>query len=88
METAEWGVVTLVVIGATNVGSMTFTYPQNGYVAQGAEAGFFSFGGSFVATLFERGKIRLAEDLLRETQAGRELYARMGDRLGTSEKSA
>ncbi len=88
IETAEGGVVTLVVIGATNVGSMTFTYPENGCVKQGAEAGFFSFGGSFVATLFEPGKIRLADDLVRETGAGRELYARMGDLLGGGAKSA
>lgn len=88
IEAGACGVVTLVVIGATNVGSMTFTYPENGYVERGTEAGFFSFGGSFVATLFEPGKIRLAEDLLRETQAGRELYAHMGDLLGTGAESA
>jgi phosphatidylserine decarboxylase len=51
-------------------------------VEKGGEAGFFSFGGSFVATLFEPGKIELAPDLLRETAAGRELYARYGSPLG------
>jgi phosphatidylserine decarboxylase len=81
-DAGPWGQVLLVVVGATNVGSTTFTYRPGDGVDKGAEAGFFSFGGSFVATLFEPGKIRLAEDLLRETAAGRELYARMGTRLG------
>ncbi|MDR2845100.1 MAG: phosphatidylserine decarboxylase [Puniceicoccales bacterium] len=82
LDAGPWGAVTLIVIGATNVGSMTFTYGTGVPVPKAAEAGFFSFGGSFVATLFEAGKIRLADDLLRETAAGRELYARMGDTLG------
>lgn len=77
-----WGQVLLVVVGATNVGSTTFTYAPDVSAAKGDETGFFSFGGSFVATLFEPGKIRLAEDLLRETAAGRELYARVGTHLG------
>jgi phosphatidylserine decarboxylase len=81
-DAGVWGQVLLVVVGATNVGSTTFTYRPGAAVEKGAEAGFFSFGGSFVATLFEPGKIRLAEDLQRETTAGRELYARMGTLLG------
>jgi phosphatidylserine decarboxylase len=83
LDAGPLGVVTLVVIGATNVGSMTFTHTPGAAVAKGAEAGFFSFGGSFVATLFEPGKVCLAPDLLRETAAGRELYARMGSALGS-----
>ncbi len=82
IKTKEFGDVCLVVIGATNVGGMTFTYPENNYAGKGEEAGFFSFGGSFVATLFEPGKIKLAEDLTRESAAGRELYAKMGTLAG------
>ncbi|MDR2863439.1 MAG: phosphatidylserine decarboxylase [Puniceicoccales bacterium] len=76
------GRVTLVVIGATNVGRTTFTYPEGIPAPKAGEMGYFSFGGSFMITLFEAGKIRLSDDLLRETAAGRELYARMGSALG------
>ncbi|MDR1497774.1 MAG: phosphatidylserine decarboxylase [Puniceicoccales bacterium] len=82
LDAGKWGIVTHVIIGATNVGSMSFTYPAGTPAEKGDEMGFFSFGGSFVATLFEPGKITLAPDLLRETNAGRELYAHFGSVLG------
>jgi phosphatidylserine decarboxylase len=81
-DAGPWGEVTLVIIGATNVGSMTFTHAAGTPAPKGQEAGFFSFGGSFVATLFEAGKIRLADDLLEVTAKGHELYARMGSTMG------
>jgi phosphatidylserine decarboxylase len=82
VDAGAWGVVTVVVIGATNVGSMTFTFREGEVVEKGAEMGFFGFGGSFMVTLFEPGRIALAGDLVRESAAGRELYVRMGGELG------
>ncbi|MDR0535920.1 MAG: phosphatidylserine decarboxylase [Puniceicoccales bacterium] len=76
------GVVTLVIVGATNVGSWRYTHTPGVPVRKGGEAGYFRFGGSFVATLFEPGRVRLADDLLRETASGRELYAHVGTSLG------
>ncbi|MBQ8723070.1 MAG: phosphatidylserine decarboxylase, partial [Opitutales bacterium] len=49
---------------------------------KGDELGYFRFGGSFVATLFEPGKIVLAEDLVKNSAEGRETYAKMGTTLG------
>jgi len=82
LDAGGLGTVLLVVVGATNVGSFTFTHRSGEAVAKGEECGFFSFGGSFVATFFERGKVCLAADLVRETAAGRELYVKMGGALG------
>jgi phosphatidylserine decarboxylase len=53
-------------------------------VEKGAEKGYFKFGGSSTVTLFERGRIQLAEDLVKWSREGIELYARMGDRMGKS----
>ena len=53
-------------------------------VEKGAEKGYFKFGGSSTVTLFERGRIELAKDLVETSQGGMELYARMGDLLGKS----
>jgi phosphatidylserine decarboxylase len=88
LKTKEWGDIAILVIGATNVGSTTFTYHAGNHVSKGEEMGYFSFGGSFMVTLFEPGKIQLANDLLRESANGRELYARMGSILGRKVESA
>ena len=69
-------------IGATCVGGIHQTYISGTTVQKGAEKGYFSFGGSCVATLYKKGMIRFDEDLLKHTAAGREVYARMGDQCG------
>ncbi len=81
VETAKFGKVLLLEIGATNVGSITQTFTPGKAVAKGDEKGFFSFGGSATMTIFEPGRVKLAEDLVEQTKAGRELYARMGSKL-------
>jgi phosphatidylserine decarboxylase len=70
-------------IGATNVGSINQTYAPGQPVQRGDEKGFFAFGGSATATIFEPGRVKLAEDLVEQTSLGRELYARMGTKMGT-----
>lgn len=69
-------------IGATNVGSIVDTAGA-GPVAKGDEKGYFRFGGSMVATLFPAGSFVPADDLAAQSAAGIELYARMGDRMGS-----
>lgn len=83
IESAEFGPVVMLEVGATCVGSFAYTFTPGRPVAKGAEKGFFKFGGSSTITLFERGRVRLAADLLQHSARRVELYARMGDRLGT-----
>ena len=52
--------------------------------AKGDEKGLFKFGGSCVITIFQPGRIRLDADLVKHSAAGLEVYARMGERLGTA----
>jgi phosphatidylserine decarboxylase len=82
VHTERFGLVLILEIGATNVGSIVQTFTPNRPVAKGAEKGFFRFGGSSVITLFEPGRISLAPDLLRESAGHRELYAHVGESLG------
>ena len=84
IESPEFGTVLMLEVGATNVGSFEYTFPPNSRMAKGAEKGYFKFGGSSTITLFEPGRIRLDADLLAHTAERRELYARMGDRLGVA----
>ncbi|MBL9215665.1 MAG: phosphatidylserine decarboxylase [Opitutaceae bacterium] len=82
LESPVFGEVVIAEIGATMVGSIFQTFTPGKPVAQGAEKGLFKFGGSCVVTLFQRGRIRLDDDLVRHSAENREVYARMGDRLG------
>ena len=84
IESPEFGTVLMLEVGATNVGSFEYTFPPNTRVAKGAEKGYFKFGGSSTITLFEPGRVKLDADILAHTAEHRELYARMGDRLGVA----
>lgn len=74
----RWAVV---VIGATCVGSVEFTY-RPGRLDKGSELGYFRFGGSCLITLMPKGMALLDEILLRESKKGIESYDRMGRRFG------
>jgi Phosphatidylserine decarboxylase len=87
IESPRFGRVLVVEIGATCVGSIHSTFTP-GAVAKGEEKGYFAFGGSCVVTLFQRGRIRFDADLLAQTEAGREVYAKMGERCGSAAAAA
>jgi len=84
IESPEFGTVLMLEVGATCVGSFEYTFKPNTRVVKGAEKGYFKFGGSSTITLFEPGRVKLEEDLVEQTSQHRELYARMGDRLGVA----
>jgi phosphatidylserine decarboxylase len=82
IETPRVGRVAMLEIGATCVGTIRQLYPADHPVAKGDEKGLFRFGGSCVITLFPPGRLRLEADLVEHGASHREVYARMGDRLG------
>ena len=82
IESPALGQVQFVEIGATMVGSIRQTYTPGETVAKGDEKGYFAFGGSSVAVLFEKGRIEIDADLLENTDNGLGTYARVGERMG------
>jgi len=82
IESAEFGTVAMLEIGATNVGSIRQVFVPGRAAGKGEEKGFFAFGGSCVITLFARGRIRFDADIAAQSAQNVETYARMGDRLG------
>jgi phosphatidylserine decarboxylase len=85
IRTGTFGEVCFIEVGATNVGSIRqHPLPADGRVAKGESKGWFEFGGSSVITLFEPGRVRLSADLLEQSAAGVELYAHVGDWMGTA----
>jgi phosphatidylserine decarboxylase len=88
IRTDGFGDVLMTEIGATNVGSVEYTYTPDQPVAKGQEKGYFRFGGSAILTLFEPGRIQLSADLLAATAEHLELYAHVGDVAGWSGEPA
>ncbi|HXN35806.1 MAG TPA: archaetidylserine decarboxylase [Opitutaceae bacterium] len=82
IESQEFGTVAMIEVGATNVGSIVQGFLPGRPVLKGDEKGMFSFGGSCVITLFERNRITLDPDIVEQSAACIETYARMGDRFG------
>ncbi|MDG2256563.1 MAG: phosphatidylserine decarboxylase [Opitutaceae bacterium] len=84
IQTEAYGLVAFVAIGATCVGRIHMTRGKGARVEQGEELGYFAFGGSCVATVFEKSRIALEPDLVENSSRETEVYAKMGDRLGTA----
>jgi phosphatidylserine decarboxylase len=83
IKTEKYGSVLMLEIGATNVGSVNHTFVPSRAVSKGEEKGYFAFGGSATFTIFEPGRVELAADLLEHSAQMRELYAKVGDRMGS-----
>lgn len=84
LENEAIGPVAFIEVGATNVGTIRHRpLPGGRQVRKGDPKGWFEFGGSSVLTIFPKGAVSLSTDLLETTAAGVELYAHVGDRMGT-----
>lgn len=84
IESPVFGRVAMVEIGATMVGSILQSFTSGRAVAKGDEKGLFRFGGSCVVTVFQRGRIKFDADLVEQSANQLEVYARMGERMGTA----
>ena len=81
LKTDHYGTILFIEIGATNVGSIHQTYQPGIPYKKGDEKGYFSFGGSSLILLFEKGCIRLANDLLINSAQHIETLCLMGQPL-------
>ncbi len=78
LQTEKLGQVAFIAIGATNVGSINFTYQAGKQYKKGDEMGYFSFGASMVITLIEPGRVKLSKDLIKNTSLGLETLCKIG----------
>lgn len=83
IDSTPFGRVAMFEVGATCVGTIRNMFLEGRAVAKGDEKGLFTFGGSCVITVFQKGRIRFERDLVEQSARHVETYARMGDRLGT-----
>lgn len=82
VETPHWGKILVMEIGATCVGSIRQTYVAGMETAKGSEKGYFRFGGSSTIVIFPPDRVEFDTDLIENSRQQRELYARVGDRMG------
>jgi phosphatidylserine decarboxylase len=82
LKTAGGKEVVFMEVGATSVGSIFQTFLPNHFVKKGDEKGYFSFGGSTLVLLFEKGSITFDNDLLNASKEHREIYCKFGQSMG------
>lgn len=82
LETAHFGTILYIEVGATCVGTIHQTYTPMKRYSKGEEKGYFSFGGSCVILLFEPGRVVFDTDLLEYSAKRMEVRALLGQTLG------
>lgn len=82
IESEKFGLVAMLEVGATCVGTIKQLFVDGRVNQKGEEKGLFRFGGSCVITVFQRGRIKFEDDLVQHGREHREVYAQMGDILG------
>ena len=82
LETEDFGNLLICEIGATMVGKIVQSYTPGSMVKKGDEKGYFSFGGSSVLLLLEKGKVKIHRDIIENTKSGYESKVTMGESLG------
>ena len=83
ISSQTFGDVIMAEVGATMVGSIIQTYKSND-IKKGDEKGYFKFGGSTVILLFEKDKITIDEDLLKNSTNNLETTIKIGERIAIS----
>lgn len=83
LDTAGFGRVTLVEVGAITVGRIIQTHAP-GPVAKGQEKAYFAYGGSTLVALFEPNALAFDDDLVADSAAGIEVQVRMGERIASA----
>lgn len=85
ISSPEFGDVLFVAIGATGVGTIRFHEKfckEGSNVEKGEEIGWFEFGGSSLLTVFEAGRIRFDEDLVKASEQAIAVNVEVGMSMG------
>ena len=84
LKTEKFGDIAMIEIGATMVGGIKQTYEVDSCVKKGQEKGYFYFGGSTCVLVFEKGKVKIDQDLIDNTKKGIETKVYMGEKIGVA----
>lgn len=84
LETAQFGKLAYVEVGAMMVGKIVQTDPARREFRRGDEKGYFLFGGSTVVVFGEPGRWKPDSDILQQTALRRETYIKLGTGIAAS----
>ncbi|MBS0585912.1 MAG: phosphatidylserine decarboxylase [Verrucomicrobia bacterium] len=62
---------------------MHWSVKKDSFVNKGDELGYFSFGGSMIILLFEKGRVDISTDVLDNSREVPETYIRFGESLSS-----
>ena len=82
MSTENFGRITQIEIGSLFVGKINNLH-EKGVFKKGEEKGFFEFGGSTIVLLIEKDKIKIDDDILKNTEEFIETAVKMGEKIGS-----
>ena len=83
IDTEHAGTMCYMEVGAFGVGGIV-NKRRSGQVKKMQEKGWFKFGGSTIVLVFEPGRIRFCDDLIANSEAGRETLIKVGQPLATA----
>lgn len=87
-DTRDFGPIVMVMIGASDVGSVQPLVKEGAPVRKGDEVGVFAFGSSIVATVFRPGAILFDRDLIQNSARRCETRVSLGTSLGRAAAAA
>lgn len=80
LKTENFGDVVQIEVGALMVGKICNLEKEK--FKRGEEKGFFRFGGSTIVLLFEKDKIRIDSDILKQSELGNEVIVKLYETIG------
>jgi len=83
LETENFGNVVQCEIGALIVGGIA-NEKENAHFSKGEEKGHFELAGSTIVLLFEKGKIKLKEELVKKLSESSEVKVALGEWIGNA----
>lgn len=86
IKTNDCGTIALIAVGALCVGRIMQTYNSGQQYEKGNEMGYFSFGGSTLVLLFEKGKINITENINKPNFANTGISIKMGQQIAIKNK--
>jgi len=81
-QSDHFGEILYVEVGATNVGTIIQTFQPGIRINKGDEKGYFKFGGSTVILFIEKGRLKVASDIITQSMQGIESRVLFGETIG------
>lgn len=83
LQTPRHGAILMIPVGAMFVGRIVETYSSEQWYKKGDPAGYFAFGGSTIALVFELGVMQAQEPFIKNSLQNSETPIKMGQALNT-----